>query len=257
MRQAISGSLKILFVALLMLAAGACEKKSYPGAPEGYNYRTLQVTWKREGTTTGTQELYVETSGYENGALVFKRMAVRADIEKLHPAKPGERIRDKVWFFNVEGRHHTIVEPLNMVGISLVEIPPLMRMQRAAVWREIMGYVIRRKDLTQEKRGELQKKVYTISDDELRALGAEVKEAEFMGRKVKYFNIPVAAGRAELWMYGDIPLKFDLESKWLGKSVRTYLEATKLIINKRLPEELFKIPEGVRVVDRTKPIPEQ
>ncbi len=84
-----------------------------------------------------------------------------------------------------------------------------------------------------------------------------MKEDEFLGLKVAYFNIPVAIGRAELWMYGDIPLKFNLESNYLGKSVKSHMETTKFVINKKLPEELFKIPEGVRVVDRTKPIPEQ
>lgn len=257
MRTVISSTLKILFVAVVLLALSACEKKGYPDAPEGYNYRTLQVAWTLEGTTAGTQELFIETSGYENGALVFKRVAMRADVEKLHQAKPGETIKNKVWFFNLEGRHHTIVDPLNMAVISLVEIPPLMRMQRSAVWRKIMEYLIRREDLTQEQREELQKKVYSISDDELRAYGAEVKEAEFLGRKVKYFNVPIADGKAELWMYGDIPVKFNLESKWLGKSVRTYMEATTFIVNKKLPEEPFKIPEKMRVVDQTKPIPEQ
>ncbi len=257
MRQSISRFLKFIFVAVIALTVGACEKKSYPGAPEGYNYQTLQVTWKWEGATTGTQEIYVETSGYENGGLVFERYAMVTKTRSPIGSNPDKTDSQEQWYFIKDGKLHNILESVNLVGVTPSEIYPYVRAHRVTAWQEIIGHLSLRKDLTLDQRRALPDKPLTISDDDLLPLGAKISEVEFMGQKVKYYDIPLNDGKAELWLYGDIPLKLTIDSKWGDKPVKKSLEATKVVVNRRLPKKPFTIPSGMKVFHKPEPSPNQ
>lgn len=250
---------KLLWLPILLfiLPLLSCKPQGYPDAPPGYDYRTLHVKWKFEGDKKGTRDLYLETSGYENGKLLFKRMADVRNLATEQQAKPGEFTADEGVYFNIEGTHYAVIKELETVGISKLEIGPVIRAQRLDFWLPIYRSLIRREDLTAEQRKQIQSRLFSITDEELIELGATIDEQDFMGHKVKRYVVPIADGTAEIWMYGDIPVKYKLESKWRGMDVKNTIEATEFEINKNLPEKVFTYPKSYKVIDRTKPIQEQ
>ncbi|MFQ5457155.1 MAG: hypothetical protein ACE5FC_01685, partial [Myxococcota bacterium] len=207
MRRFMIPALRALCFGALLLALGACEKAGYPDAPPGYDYRTVHVRWEMKGDPSGTRELYAETSGYKDGELLYKRVAGSRNIERGIPGKPGETAKEHIRYFNIEGKNYNVIEEMRAVGVTMVEMAPLMRIHRANAWLAIIRLLIPREDLTQEQRLELQRKIFNLSDDDLRKLGAKIDEEELMGVTTKHFDIPIAKGKAELWMYGDLPLK--------------------------------------------------
>jgi hypothetical protein len=238
--------------------AVSCEKKAaLPDAPEGYNYRTLQVAWTHEGASRGTRELYLETSGYEDGYLTFARAALKTNLETdtFGGSRPVSRL--DAWVYNIGGDQYTIYEDLRQVVKNSVEINPVVRMRRVILWREVMSAAIPRKDLTMEQRKAIQDKIMNVQDEDLIKIGVEISKDKMMGQSVKRYEIPLNEGHGTLWMYGDIPLKEELEFKRGGRMVTVKVIATKFVLNEDLPEEPFTSPKGYKLIDRSKPIPVQ
>ncbi len=239
------------------LALSCGKKAPLPDAPEGYNYRTLQIAWKHEGASRGTQELYLETSAYQDGRLKFSRAAEKANLEAdvfggKHPVS-----RKALWTYSIGNDLYTVFPDVKQVVKISVEIDPLIHMRRVILWREILAAIIPRKDLTMEQRKALQAKAGNVQDEDLTKIGAKISDDEMMGHKVKRYEIPLNEGHGTMWMYGDIPLRQELEFKRGGQTVKVKMVATKFVLNEELPDEPFTPPKGYKLIDRTKPLPVQ
>jgi hypothetical protein len=245
-----------LLVALLALPGLSCRRGGYPGAPEGHNFRTAQVVWKLGGTVQGTSELYLETKGYKDGRLLYKRYAAKTDLVVPNRAPGGGTRAYKSWVFNVEGNSYSIAPEARQAVKSRLNTNQMLALRRFQTWREVLALLIPRADLTPDQKRELQRKVANMQDEDLLKVGAKITNDTFMGHKVKRYDIPVANGRASLWMYGDIPLKEDIRIRRGNITSEKTMAATKFILNERLPEEPFTVPKGYKIIDRTKKIEE-
>ncbi|MDP3940283.1 MAG: hypothetical protein Q8R92_19380 [Deltaproteobacteria bacterium] len=245
-------SLHRLIPFLLAVTLVACNGETYSGAPEGYNFKTLEVTWTYDGNITGTRQIFLETKTFENGALVYKRMAGVRDMVRKIPGDPGRTSDDQGSYFNVEGVQTSMAPSLKSAIVARVEMAPLIIAQRFEFWLPTMRFLIRRDDLSKEKKTELQKRLVTITDEELTEIGATITEEDLMGHKTKHYVIPIADGTSEIWTYGDIGVKNILVSNWRGTEVKDTIEPTVFKVNEKLPEQPFTIPKDFKVIDRTK-----
>jgi hypothetical protein len=244
-----------LLAGFLALSCG--KKAAYPDAPEGQNYRTLQIAWKHEGASRGTQELYLETTGYEDGHLKFARMAQKTNLEvdTFRSQNPVKRI--DIWTYNIGNTRYTILSGLHEIRKNRLKIDLDMRWWRLPLWHEILSAALTRKDLTMEQRKSVQGKIMDIQDEDLIKLGAKISKDKMMGKSVKRYEIPLNEGHGKLWMYGNIPLRKELEYKRGDRTVTVKMVATKFVLNKDLPEEPFTSPKGYKLVGSTKQIPAQ
>jgi hypothetical protein len=242
--------------ALFALPALSCRRGGYPGAPEGYNFRTAQVVWKLDGTVKGTSQFYLETTGYKDGQLLYKRFASKSDLVVPNRGPKGGTRTHQTWVFDVEGNFYTIIPQLRRAVKIRMDTTQRLALRRMWMWREVLSHVAPRKDLTQDQRHELQRKMMNVKDEDLLKIGAKITNDTFMGHKVKRYDIPLANGRALLWMYGDILLKEDIQIHAQNTSLEKKMVATKFVLNEKLPEEPFTVPKGYQLMDRTKKIEE-
>lgn len=240
---------------LLALTLVACKREVYPGAPQGYNFKTLALKWKFSGDTSGTREIYIETKGYEDGHLLYKRMATLEDTSTKSEIVPGRFTQVQNWYFNVEGVHTVILADTKTAMVTEFPLDRLMNLNELNFWLPLRRRLIARRDLTQEQRNEI-KRSLKLTDAQLEKFGATIKDDELMGHKVKHFVLPVADGTGEVWMYGDIRVKSVFRQTKGGKKVENIVEPTMFEVNDRLPGKPFEVPKDYKVEDRTKPVPQ-
>ncbi len=233
-----------LVVTILSLTLVACEREIYPGAPPGYDFRTIQVKWMLDGNTRGIEDLYLETSGYENGQLIYTRMAKIQDTVTTSPADPAKGSHNLVGYLNEDGVTRILTFETKTMEERRDDTTELVRRVNGGTWLDVLSYLLQRDDLTPEQQEKFRKGLSAISDDELRGVGAEITEEKFLDLPVKHYVVPIAEGKAEVWMYGDIALKSLIEARWPGMEARYSREATGVILNKKLPDAPFEVPEG-------------
>jgi hypothetical protein len=238
--------------------AFSCGKKApLPNAPEGYNYRTLQIAWKHDGSSRGTQELYLETSGYKDGRLEFSREADKSNLVMDTFGSKRPVVRSEVWAYSIGNDRYVVYPHLSQVVKASVELTPYMYLRRMFLWREILAAIIPREDLTMEQRQALKVKIANLQDEDLEKVGAKITNDKIMGIKVKRYEIPLNGGHGTLWMYGDIPVREELEFKRGDRTITVKMIPTKFVLNEDLPEGVFTHPKGYKLVDRTKRLPVQ
>ena len=243
------------FLVLLIAPVLSCDSGNWPGAPEGYNYRTAHIVWKLDGNYHGTREEYIETAGYKDGKLLYKRYVT---INRYDQDAPGRsRLPRKVdnWTINENGVQYNVINSIRRTYKFNLKLDQYRRLLNGFMWREILFGVILRPDLTQVQRDELKKRIFDHRDEDLANIGAKITTDTFLGHKVKRYEIPTNQGRAILLLYGDIPLKQDLTYRRPGGEVRKLMVATKLELNKKLPDAPFTPPKDFKLIDASKKIP--
>ena len=244
----------LVLAVLLSLPALSCKRGGYPGAPEGYDFRTVQVAWKLTGAFHGTSELYIETAGYKDGQLLYKRFAAKNDINlPIRGQQEGTRAH-KSWIFNIDGDSYAVIPEIRQVIKNRLNLNQMISLRRTQMWREVIAYVIPRTDLTQNQRDDLKQHIVKITDEDLVKVGAKIENDTFMGHKVKRYEISLAGGKASLWMYGDLPLKEEIRIKRGEMHFEKEMVATKFVLNENLPKDPFTVPKGYKLIDRTKKI---
>ncbi len=240
---------------LLLAPLLSCDRGNWPGAPEGYNYRTAHVAWQLEGNARGTMEWYIETSGFNDGKLLYKRFAQisRIETDPLHRDKPPATV--DLWLINDEGTQYMIMESLGRTIKRKARLDQLMMGSISFLWKDLRLGLVPRKDLPKALRVALQARSARPEDATMKLLGAKITTDTFLGHKVTRYEMPLDGGRALLLVYGDIPLKMDLKYKRSNMPIRKIMTATKFELNKRLPDAPFTPPKNFKLQDSTKPIP--
>jgi len=244
--------LTILLVPLL-----SCERGNWPAAPEGHNYRTVHIVRKIEGNVRGTSEEFIETSGYSNGRLHYKRFAIKNRVERDVGWGGRPPLRTDAWIINDRNVMYYISEPNRLTYKRHHNLDQYMKVARIYFWQELAVGIIQRHDLTPAQRNEIKVKFNALKEEDLKKVGAKITPDTFLGHKVKRYEIPTNGGRAILLMYGDIPLKEELTYKRGAGTFVKRMVATKFELNKCLPREAFTPPKGYKIIDRTRPIPMQ
>lgn len=241
--------------ALLVLPLLSCDRGTYTGAPEGYNFHTAHVVWKLTGNTRGTTEEFIETSAFKEGRLHYKRYALinRYEMDMVGQSTVPRKI--DAWVINDQNIQYNVVKPMRRVLKFKLNLDQFMRMSRTMMWRELLWGLVPRKDLTQAQRQMLGANVAGFKDEYLKQFGAKITHDTFLGHKVKRYEIPFEGGRGILLLYGDIPLMRDLKYTRFGKPYQKIVTATKFELNKPIPEAAVTPPKGYKVIDSTKPIP--
>ena len=240
--------------ALLVLPLLSCDRGTYTGAPEGYNFRTAHVVWKLTGNSRGTTEEFVETSAFKEGRLHYKRYALisRYDLDMV-----GQRMAPRkvdTWIINDQGVQSNVIKPMRRVFKSKINLDQFMRLSKTLMWREVLWGLIPRKDLTQAQRQMLKANVTDLKDEYLKQIGAKITPDTFLGHKVKRYEIPLEGGRGILLFYGDIPLMRDLRYTRFGKPYQKIMTATKFELNKSIPEAAITPPKEYKIIDSTRKI---
>jgi hypothetical protein len=197
--------------------------------------------------------MYIETSGYENGKLIYSRVAIRGTT------KPEKAVDEKIakkraamlatWSYQVGDDLYRVVHPLKQVAKTKADLAQEMQWYRTGIWQRVLQGLVPREDLSQEQRRELKSKIHTLQDEDLLKVGCKIAEDTFMGHKVKRYELQLIGGQAVLWMYGDIPLKEETDYVRGGFTFKRHMVATKVLLNKKLPLEPFTPPKGYQVLD--------
>lgn len=249
-------SAPFFFVLLLLIAPVlSCDRGNWPGAPEGYNYRTAHIVWKLDGYYHGTHEQYIETAGYKDGKLRYKRFVT---IDRFDQDTPGrDRPPRKVdsWAINESHVQYNVRKSIRTTFKSNLKLEQYRRLLKSFMWREILRGVIPRPDLTQAQRDELNKRIFDLRDEDLANIGAKITTDTFLGHKVKRYEIPTNQGRAILLLYGDILLKEDVTYGGTSQPFRKLMVATTFELNKKLPNAPFTPPKDFKLIDTTKKTP--
>jgi len=256
-RSPVAPSAPFFFVLLLLIApALSCDRGNWPGAPEGYNYRTAHIVWKLDGNYHGTHEEYIETAGYKDGKLLYKRYVTinRYEQDAPGPGRPPRKIDS--WVINENNVQYNVINSFRKTYKSNLKLDQYRRLLNGFMWREILLGVIPRPDLTQAQRDGLKKRLFDLRDEDLANIGAKITTDTFLGHKVKRYEIPTNQGRAILLLYGDIPLKEDVTYGGTSRPFRKLMVATTFELNKKLPDAPFTPPKDFKLIDATKKIPE-
>jgi hypothetical protein len=84
-----------------------------------------------------------------------------------------------------------------------------------------------------------------FGEDMLKSIGGKIiGEEEILGKKCDIWK---AIG-VKVWIWKGLPLK--VSSKILG--IKRYSEATEIQVDVKLEDSLFKVPEGIKIIDYTK-----
>jgi hypothetical protein len=149
-----------------------------------YNYRTAHIVWKLEGDTRGTSEEFIETAGFKDGKLLYKRFAAMNKYDQTIWAQRPPRKVDG-WIICDQGFLYNIRKPLKVTYKRKWNLDHQMRVKKNLLWREMLSGIIQRPDLSQAEREAIKKRSFNLNDEELGKLGAKVTTDEFLGHKVK------------------------------------------------------------------------
>ena len=240
---------------LLLAPLLSCDRGNWPGAPEGYNYRTAHIAWRLEGNVRGTSERYVETSGFKDGKLVVKRFAQigRFESDSIYRGKPPTKVDS--WLINDQGTQFLVMKDIKLTVKRKMNLDVFIRMNSYFLWREVLWGLIPRKELPRDLRVALQKVIGKPDDATLKKVGAKITTDTFLGHKVTRYEMPLDGGRALLLMYGEIPLKTDIKYKRSNVPIHNIMTATKFELNKRLSDSPFTPPKNFKIRDSRRPIP--
>lgn len=255
-RSPVALSAPFFFVLLLLITPVlSCDRGNWPGAPEGYNYRTAHIVWKLDGNYHGTHEEYFETAGYKDGKLLYKRYVTinRYDQDTPGRGRPPRKVDS--WVINENDVQYNVINPSRRTYKSNLKLDQYRRLLKGFMWREILLGVIPRPDLTQAQRDKLKKRMFDLRDEDLANIGAKITTDTFLGHKVKRYEIPTNQGRAILLLYGDILLKEDVTYGGTSQPFRKLMVATTFELNKKLPDAPFTPPKDFKLIDTTKKTP--